>query len=74
MTKTTSKQQSAALPVYVRPPARGQEYFSGFSRSKLYKLERCGKIKGRSLKEPGKRWGVKLYHLGSILDYIEGQA
>jgi hypothetical protein len=69
------KQVPAPLPRYVRPPVRGQEYFSRFSRSKLYQLEREGHIRGISLyAEGGRRSGIKLFDLQSIFDYIENQA
>jgi hypothetical protein len=73
--KLDVNKQSGALPRYVRPPTRGQEYFSRFSRSKLYQLERDGEIRGISLhKEPGQKQGIKLFDLQSIFDYIERQA
>ena len=63
------------LPRYVRTPARGPEYFSRFSRSKLYQLERDGHISGISLHEkPGQKQGIKLFDLQSIFDYVERQA
>jgi hypothetical protein len=69
------KQVPVPLPPYVRPPVRGQEYFSRFSRSKLYQLEREGHIRGISLyAEGGRRSGIKLFDLQSIFDYIERQA
>ena len=77
----TGKQKPAvpiafsALPKFVRPPVKGHEYFSGFSRSKLYQLERDGHIRGIGLHEkPGQKQGIKLFELQSIFDYIERQA
>jgi hypothetical protein len=74
LTENQDRQSQTALPVYVRPPKRGQEFYSGLSRTKLYELEALGLIKGISVKGPGKDRGTKLYHLGSILAYIKGQA
>ena len=61
-------------PEYVRAPSRGQEYFSGFGRSKLYQLDQAGLIKSVPIRGDGKKRGVRLFHLQSILDYIESQA
>jgi hypothetical protein len=75
MNPAQPKQTPAPLPRYVRPPARGPEYFSRFSRSKLYQLERDGHIRGISLHEkPGQKQGIKLFDLQSILDYVERRA
>jgi hypothetical protein len=75
MNSAQNKQASSALPRYVRPPAKGREYFSSFSRSKLYQLERRGEIRGISLHErPGQKQGIKLFDLQSIFNYIERQA
>ena len=64
--------RDGALPVWVRAPKAGPEYFTGFSRSKLYELQSLGKIKSRSIREPGQIKGTRLFHLRSILDFIEG--
>jgi len=59
------------LPVWVRAPARGPEFFSGFSRAKLYELHGKGKIRSVSIREPGAVRGTRLFELKSITDYIE---
>ncbi|MEO6752505.1 MAG: hypothetical protein ABIP85_12070 [Chthoniobacteraceae bacterium] len=59
------------LPIWVRPPKGTLEYYTGLSRSKLYALEGEGSIRGVSIREPGALKGMKLFHLQSILDYIE---
>jgi len=61
-------------PDWVRAPSRGQEYFSGFGRSKLYTLAAAGLIRSVSIRGEGKQKGVRLFHLQSILDYIERSA
>lgn len=58
------------LPVWVRPPMGGHEHFSGFSRSKLYELASKGLIRSVSIRGPGETKGVRLFHLGSVLDFI----
>lgn len=59
------------LPVWVRSPKSGPEHYTGFSRSKLYELVAKGKIKSRSIREPGQIKGTRLFDLRSILDFIE---
>lgn len=59
------------LPVWIRAPKRGPEYFSGFSRAKLYSLHWQGKIQSRSIREPGLIRGTRLFNLRSILEFIE---
>lgn len=58
-------------PVWVRSPKQGPEFFSGFSRSKLYELQTKGLIRSVSIREPGQVKGTRLFHLGSILEFIE---
>jgi hypothetical protein len=60
--------------VWVRAPTTGSEYFSGFSRSKLYLLEQAGKIRSVSIREPGQNKGTRLFELRSILEFIEKKA
>jgi len=59
------------VPVWVRAPSHGPEFFSGFSRAKLYQLDADGRIKSKSIREPGKVRGCRLFNLKSILDYID---
>ena len=59
------------LPVWIRAPKAGPEYFSGFSRSKLYELDALGKIDSRSIRQPGQIRGTRLFNLRSILDFIK---
>ncbi len=64
-------ERRGGLPVWVRAPVRGPEYFSGLTRSKLYDLTGKGLIRSRSLREPGAIRGCRLFLLSSILAYIE---
>jgi len=59
------------LPCWVRSPKIGAEYFSGFSRAKLYELAGAGKIRSVSIREPGQIKGTRLFNLASILAFIE---
>lgn len=58
-------------PVWIRGPKIGPEHYSGFSRSKLYLLDAEKKIRSVSIREPGQIKGTRLFHLQSILDFIE---
>ena len=59
------------LPVWVRAPKRGHEFYSGCSRPKLYEWAGKGFIRSVSIREPGHVKGVRLFHLASILAFIE---
>jgi len=60
-----------ALPVWVRSPKGGNEFYTGFSRAKLYELAGDGKIISAAIREDGAEKGIRLFHLQSILDFIE---
>jgi hypothetical protein len=59
------------LPVRVRTPKYGREFFSGCSRAKLYKWAAKGFIRSVSIRELGRIKGVRLFHLASVLGFIE---
>ena len=61
------------LPLWIRAPAKGPEYWTGFSRSKLYELVRDRKIRSVSIREPGQEKGTRLFELRSILAFIDSQ-
>jgi hypothetical protein len=54
----------------VRPPKRGREHYTGFSRSKLYELDAKGKIICTSIGEPAEIRGARLFNLKNIVDLI----
>ena len=62
--------QSAGLPVWIRPPKQGVEFYTGLSRAKLYELGGKGKIQTRTLRDPGAIKGTRLFLLQSVLDFI----
>jgi hypothetical protein len=68
-----SKHERGGLPLWIRAPAKGPEYYTGFSRSKLYELVRDGKIRSVSIREPGQEKGTRLFELKSILAFIDSQ-
>ena len=63
-------ERAGLLPVWIRSPKSGPEHYSGFSRAKLYELVGKGYIRSTSIREPGQTKGVRLFHLGSILDFV----
>jgi hypothetical protein len=66
--------RNGLLPVWIRAPRKGNEYFSGFSRSKLYVEAGKGHIRSVSIRERGQTKGTRLFELKSILDFIERNA
>jgi len=63
--------RQGSLPVWIRSPKAGVDFYCGFSRAKLYECATSGKIRSVSIREPGQVKGTRLFHLQSILDYIE---
>ena len=63
--------QSNGLPVWIRSPKHGVEFYSGFSRAKLYEGACDGSFRSVSIRKPGQTKGTRLFHLQSILDFIE---
>lgn len=59
------------LPVWVRAPKCGHEFYSGCTRPKLYEWAAKGFIRSVSIREPGRIKGVRLFQLASILAFIE---
>jgi hypothetical protein len=64
-------ERAGLLPVWVRSPKSGVEFYSGVTRSKMYELAGNGLIATRSIREPGQTRGTRLFNLRSLLDYIE---
>jgi len=67
------RDRSAGLPIWIRAPKRGPEHYTGFTRPKLYELAAAGHIRTCSVRKPGRIRGTRLFHLKSILSYIETQ-
>lgn len=59
------------VPIWVRAPKTGIETYTGLTRSYLYQLASQGLIRTVSIREPGKERGCRLFHLASILSFIE---
>jgi hypothetical protein len=64
-------ERQRTLPVWIRSPKSGPEFYSGFSRSKLYEEAAKRHIRSVSIREPGQLKGTRLFHLSSILAFIE---
>jgi hypothetical protein len=63
--------QHNGLPIWIRAPrGGGVEFYSGFSRAKLYEGAGKGHFRSVSIREPGQVKGTRLFHLQSILDFI----
>ena len=62
--------QTNGRPEWCRAPKQGVEFYSGFSRAKLYELAGSGQIRSVSIRQPGQVKGTRLFHLQSVLDFI----
>lgn len=65
------KDREGGFPVWIRSPKSGPEHYTGFSRSKLYELAGNRLIRSVSIRQPGQTKGVRLFHLASILEFVE---
>lgn len=59
------------LPVWIRAPKGGLEHYTSLSRSFFYHGAANGLFRSVSIREPGKERGCRLFHLQSILEFIE---
>ena len=62
--------QANGRPEWIRPPKSGLEFYSGFSRARLYQGAKDGDFRSVSIRKPGQVKGTRLFHLQSILDFI----
>lgn len=70
-TITAQPQRQSVLPVWVRAPKNGLEYYTSCSRGKLYAWARAGLIRSKSIRQAGSGKGVRLFNLQSVLSFIE---
>lgn len=63
--------QHNGRPVWIRCPKQGVDFYSGFSRARLYQGAADGDFRSVSIRKPGQTKGTRLFHLQSVLDYIE---
>ena len=66
-----ASERDGNLPVWVRAPKCGHEFYTGCSRPELYEWAAKGFIRSVSIREPGRVKGVRLFHLASIFAFIE---
>lgn len=59
------------MPIWIRAPKGETEHYTGFTRAKLYELAAKGLIRSASIRAPGGTKGVRLFHLRSVLDFVE---
>ena len=64
-------ERQGALPVWIRSPKSGVEFYSGCSRAKLYEWAGKRYIRSVSIREPGQIKGTRLFLLSSIFSFIE---
>ena len=63
--------QQNGKPEWIRAPrGGGVEFYSGFSRSRLYQGAVDGEFRSVSIRKPGQTKGTRLFHLQSLLDFI----
>jgi hypothetical protein len=62
--------QANGQPVWIRPPKHGVEFYTGFSRARLYQGAADGDFRSISIRKPGMVKGTRLFNLQSILDFI----
>lgn len=74
LTLIRERDPASGLPVWIRVPSGGPEPYTGLTRGFIYSLADKGLIRSASLREPGKRWGCRLFSLRDILEFIEQHA
>lgn len=58
------------LPIWIRAPKKGTEFYTGLSRSKLYEGAAAGHFRSVSIREPGQTKGTRLFLLSGVLEFI----
>lgn len=64
-------ERQGTLPVWIRPPKSGHEFYSSTSRAKLYEWAGKGYIRSVSIREPGQVKGSRFFLLSSIFSFIQ---
>jgi hypothetical protein len=59
---------------WIKAPVRGHCQATGLTRAAFYQLATAGKIKTACIKKPGAIRGNRLFHLGSILAFLDAVA
>jgi len=63
-------ERDGLLPVWVRAPKAGTEFYSGQTRATLYSWAAQGFIRSVSIRPKGQVKGIRCFLLSSILDFI----
>jgi hypothetical protein len=64
------------MKVDAEPEWAREKYVSarfGLSHTILYRLRKRGEIRSLSLRSDGAKYGARLFHVGSIRDYLKRQ-
>lgn len=59
---------------WTKAPVRGYCPETGLTRAAFYQLATAGKVKSSCIKKPGAVRGNRLFHLGSILAFLDATA
>ena len=59
---------------WVKAPVRGYCPETGLTRAAFYQLADAGKIKTACIRKPGAIRGNRLFHLGSVLAFLDATA
>jgi hypothetical protein len=70
-----SKPDLSAYPDrWFKCPPKGHCPLCGLTRPALYELAKSGKIRSAAIRKPGAIRGNRLFHLGSVLAFIDNEA
>lgn len=69
--KLLATRDQSSRPEWIRSPVSGYSPHVEIGRGKLYQLAKDGLIRSVALTEPGQIRATRLFHLPSILSYIE---
>jgi hypothetical protein len=59
---------------WLKAPVKGYCPVTGLTRPALYDLARAGKIKTACIRRPGAVRGNRLFHVGSVLAFLDAEA
>lgn len=78
VTSARAKKPAADLRRYpdrwIKSPVRGYCPETGLTRAAFYQLADSGKIKTACIRQPGAIRGNRLFHLGSVLAFLDATA
>ncbi len=77
---TSAKTKTSAVDLrrypdrWIKSPVRGYCPETGLTRAAFYQLADSGKIKTACIRQPGAIRGNRLFHLGSVLAFLDATA